>query len=107
MGAVMISAGGVAALGFLSLMFAGIPSIANFGLACAKQFPDSCAELGRLIFRGEGVARNPKRALELWEAACSENSLVACAWAGQAYREGEGAAADLARAKERFERSCR
>src|SRR5262249_12635419 len=35
MGAVMIAAGGVAALGFLSLVFAGVPSIANFGLACA------------------------------------------------------------------------
>ena len=35
MGPVMIAAGGVATLGFLSLVLSGVPSIANFGLSCA------------------------------------------------------------------------
>jgi hypothetical protein len=66
-----------------------------------------CQELGKAYESGDGVERDPPKALSLFTRACEAKSGWACAMAGSLVASGSGgAAADSAAAARWFERGC-
>src|SRR5258707_15158394 len=64
---------------------------------CERGVAVNCAELGRRLVRGEGVARDFARAAVLLDKACSANVVGACSILGWLYEAGDGWAKDGAR----------
>ncbi len=74
--------------------------------ACAGGELVSCNVLGLMYLTGEGVTRDPARALPLYMRACDGGLSGACINLGVMYQTGEGVTQNLARAAELYERAC-
>jgi len=66
----------------------------------------SCNVLGLMYLTGEGVTRDPARALPLYMRGCDGGLSGACINLGVMYQTGEGVTQNLARAAELYERAC-
>ncbi|HIF07272.1 MAG TPA: sel1 repeat family protein [Gemmatimonadetes bacterium] len=74
--------------------------------ACAGGELVSCNVLGLMYLTGEGVTRDPARALPLYMRGCDGGLSGACINLGVMYQTGEGVTQNLARAAELYERAC-
>ncbi len=67
---------------------------------------DACYNLGYCYYEGKGVAKNIKKAIELWQKGCDENYSSRCGYPlGLCYMKGEGVKKDAAKAAECFDTS--
>jgi len=66
----------------------------------------SCNVLGLMYLMGEGVTRDPARALPLYTRACDGGFLGACINLGVMYHTGEGVTANLTRAASLYQQAC-
>jgi uncharacterized protein len=69
--------------------------------------PEAHYHLGVMSSRGEGMAANPVRALELYRFAANKGYALALHNLGDAYRTGKGVPVDLAEARKHFLQSAR
>jgi TPR repeat protein len=74
--------------------------------ACAQGWMSGCASLGRAYQRGDGVSRDPSRAVREFDKACANGWAPACADIGLMYWTAEGVERNEARALEYLGRSC-
>jgi hypothetical protein len=65
-----------------------------------------CAMLGNLYENGWGVAKDAKRAAELYEKSCVGGDADGCYFLGLTCRSGRGVPKDVGRAAALFERAC-
>lgn len=65
-----------------------------FQTACDEGIERGCAELGRAYGWGLGVPYDPRRAFELFVAACEAGEPVGCKWAGDAQLKALGGDAE-------------
>lgn len=68
-----------------------------FQQAVAAGFHKACASLAQCYDDGEGVVKNPEKAVELWNAAAVVNDPIAVVALSQHYLEGRGVSADPTR----------
>jgi TPR repeat protein len=78
-----------------------------FGEACRLGYMNGCFELGRSYARARGVAKDPRKAIELLAKVCDESTLlpVACSEAGYVY-QSEPSVKDPAKALQLYKRAC-
>lgn len=74
--------------------------------ACDEGDLVSCNVYGLMLEHGEGVARDPDRALEEYRKACEGGLLVGCTNLGLLYGTGVGVEQDLERARGSYEIAC-
>ena len=82
---------------------AGVRLLAH---ACEKGVPTDCKWAADRYRNGEGVPKDPVRAMSLLEVGCKAGSDDACVALGRAHRDGWAGVADPARATELFEAAC-
>ncbi|MCC6216456.1 MAG: cation:proton antiporter [Polyangiaceae bacterium] len=75
--------------------------------ACDLGSPRGCNDLGVMLLDGDGVPRDPARAVVLFRNACELGLPMACANLGHALEHGLGGAVDVAGAAQIYERACR
>lgn len=77
------------------------------GDSCRLGYMNGCLELGRMYHHGRGVAKDPRRAIELLMKVCENASIlpVACSEAGYVYQY-ESSVKDLAKAMQLYKRAC-
>lgn len=82
---------------------------AHFAHACRAGDHSACAELGTMLYRGDGGPRDRHSAADLWETACysPEPVAFACFNLGGAYSDGRGRPRDVSRAELHFLLACR
>ncbi|HEU0034858.1 MAG TPA: tetratricopeptide repeat protein [Kofleriaceae bacterium] len=80
-------------------------AVALFDQACTRD-PSFCYNLGVVTAAGNGVAKDPKRARELYGKACDAGNADACNNLGDMANRGIGGAKDVARAKQLFDKAC-
>src|SRR5260370_23865518 len=66
----------------------------------------SCDSLGLMYEEGDGVAKDGKRAEELYRRACDGGHANGCTNLGVLYQNGNGVAKDAARAAKLYQRAC-
>jgi len=66
----------------------------------------SCAFVGVMLCDGKGTKRDPTRAVQLLDQACSSNDAFACMKLGDAYNVGTCARKDPLRASEYYQHAC-
>jgi TPR repeat protein len=66
----------------------------------------NCKKLGRLYLNGEGVPKDEKKALSIFEKTCDQGNMGACLDTGALYATATGTTMDMARAKELTDRAC-
>lgn len=74
--------------------------------ACNGADMQACYELGRLYARGEGVAQDYARAVQLYDQACKGGVTFSCTNLGVSYELGNGVAQDYARALQLYDQAC-
>ncbi len=77
-----------------------------FRLACDHHVAQSCHSLAGMYFGARHVGKDDKKALELWQKACTMGHLPACDESGTALANGRGAAADKKAAMKLWEKAC-
>lgn len=77
--------------------------------ACAQSYLNGCVDLGRMYAAGRGIARDEKKALQLFEKSCQDGvgHPVGCNEAGFAYENAKGAPEDVKKAAVFYEHSCK
>lgn len=101
----------------LSLMFganaahaqaAGLPRKTNTELqqACDSGNPIACDELGMRHLRGDGTAKDSKKAAALFERACDGGDAQGCFNLGESYGFGDGVTKSAAQAVSFYQRAC-
>lgn len=73
---------------------------------CARGHAGSCNNLGLLYSRGEGVAEDQGKAVQLLQQACDGGMMLACSNLGTHYGSGRGAPRDDAKAAALYGRAC-
>jgi len=75
--------------------------------SCRLGYLNGCFELGRMYFRGRGVTKDARKAVELFMKVCDDSSIlpVACSEAGYVY-QNEAALKDAAKAVQLYKRAC-
>jgi TPR repeat protein len=81
-------------------------SIAHCRVACDRREARACYRLGWLHEEGVGVRRDVKRAITLYDQACSLNWAVACRALGIMYWRGEDVQRRPKRAIAYFDKAC-
>ena len=66
----------------------------------------SCSTLGTLYLRGQGMARDQARALDLFRKSCAAGWPRGCGLLGESYLFGQGASINLTTARETLEKAC-
>ena len=74
--------------------------------ACQRR-PEACARLALVYENGEGVPKDPSRALTLNVRACTDGAAMGCTNAGHLYYFGSGVDSDRMRAAEFAEKACK
>jgi hypothetical protein len=82
------------------------PTVAKYQSACDSGDMQGCQELGNIYFNGEGVAKDERRAADLYRKACDGNNFRSCAFLGAMYEKGEALRKDDQRAAELFQKAC-
>jgi TPR repeat protein len=86
---------------------ADLPNAAvHFRQACEMGSAGGCNNLGLMYSNGQGVSRNPAKALEYLQRGCDGGDLRACANVGSRYLTGDGSPADPAKGHELLARAC-
>jgi len=73
---------------------------------CDQGDGPSCVTLGTLYLRGQGVARDQSRALDLFRQSCALASPRGCGLVGESYLFGQGTAVNAPNAIENLEKAC-
>ena len=81
-------------------------SVAVLERACDLQSGSGCATLGFLYATGKAVAKEDKRAAQLYRKGCELGDAQGCYNAGLMAEEGRGGKADLARAVADYDEAC-
>jgi len=68
--------------------------LALYQRACNQGWTAGCENLGILYLRGDGVPRDPERAIREFDKACRGGEPTACSNAGLMYRNGDGVVRD-------------
>ncbi len=85
----------------------GAPPYAHWQRACELGYAPSCFNLGVAYERGEGVASDLDRAIELYTTACNGEAAGGCINLASVAMRGDGPnALDFAFAFHHFERAC-
>ena len=71
---------------------------------CDNGDSDSCVYLGVMYAIGKGAAKNPKRAVELYQKSCSEGTEAGCTGLGMMYAAGSGVPKNAEKAASLFQR---
>ncbi len=66
----------------------------------------SCSTLGTLYLRGQGVAQDQARALDLFQQSCADGWPRGCGLVGESYLFGQGTPVVLPKALESLEKAC-
>jgi len=74
--------------------------------ACDSGDLVSCNVLGLMYLMGEGVTRDPARALPLYTRACDGGLLGACINLGVMYHTGEGVTQNVTRSASLYQQAC-
>jgi TPR repeat protein len=74
---------------------------------CARGDGESCFFLASLYYAGQGVAKDSRRAVDLFRQSCSSGWLRGCGGLAECYRAGEGVESDAQQAIAYFEKACR
>jgi serine/threonine protein kinase/TPR repeat protein len=83
-------------------------AVALFRRACDQKDGQGCNALGNSYLRGQGVAKDMKKARDAYQTGCDYDESTACYNLGILYRDGGGGlAVDLAQAKVMLERGCK
>ncbi len=80
--------------------------VAELTAECKKANYASCDSLGLMYEEGDGVAKDAKRAEELYRRACDGGHANGCTNLGVLYQNGNGVAKDAARAAKLYQRAC-
>ena len=80
--------------------------VAALRKACDANDPRACAELARRYRAGDGVPRDPVKAVEAAQDGCEAGEPALCVEAGRAILRGEGVKPDPERARELFGDAC-
>jgi uncharacterized protein len=83
-----------------------IRAIAELEQACLGGDAVDCDELGMRHLRGEGVAKDPKKATTYFQRACDRGDARGCFNLGDSYQFGEGVPKDAAKAAALYLRAC-
>lgn len=75
--------------------------------SCNKGNGQGCFNLALSYEDGDGVAKNPKKAQQLYEKACSMRIADGCVNAAVGYRTGDQVAKNLKKAAQFFEAACK
>jgi hypothetical protein len=73
---------------------------------CEAGDAESCSILGSMHWRGDGVAKDWGRSVELHRRACEEGVARSCRYAGNSLRTGRGTKKDLRAAATLLARAC-
>lgn len=73
---------------------------------CQQERLDACVELAARYQVGEGVPKNLKTAVSLYDKGCEGNNAKACAGLGMLYAKGSGVQVDKERAKNLLSKAC-
>ncbi len=73
---------------------------------CEKGKYQSCFSLGVIFDDGDGVAKDGRRAAELYKRACDGGYADACPNLGLMHERGDGAAKDVTLASRLYQRGC-
>jgi len=76
--------------------------------ACTAAKPDgaACTNLGVMALQGQGIAKDEKRALGLFQRACELGDAMGCRDVAVLFRDGTGVAVDLVQALAQFDKAC-
>lgn len=98
----------LAAIALLAVSAKPVPSADPAALAksCSGGDPRACAELARRYRAGDGVSRDPARAVKAEVDGCGAGEPALCVEAGRATLRGEGVRPDASRARELFGAAC-
>ena len=78
-----------------------------FQKPCDRGDGESCFILASLNYAGQGVAKDPERAVALFRQSCADGWSRGCGGLAECYRLGQGTAVDTAQAIQNFERACK
>src|SRR5260370_32716914 len=84
----------------------GSNRVAQLTAECKKANYASCDSLGLMYEDGDGVAKDAKRAEELYRRACDGGHANGCTNLGVLYQNGNGVVKDGARAAKLYQRAC-
>lgn len=84
----------------------GVGSGGEPSSTCGEGNWADCFELGKSYRDGDGVPRDPARAVEFLGQACDGGHAEACSHLGYMYFKGEGVGVDMLRATELYRRAC-
>ncbi len=73
---------------------------------CQRGDGVSCSTLGTLYLRGQGVARDQSRALDLFRQSCADGWPRGCGLVGESYLFGQGTSISPPKARESLEKAC-
>ena len=84
----------------------GVDSDGEPSGTCGEGNWAECFELGKSYRDGDGVPRDPARAVEFIGQACEGGHAEACSHLGHMYFKGEGVGVDMLRATELYRQAC-
>lgn len=82
------------------------PSNAELQQKCDGGDATECGVLGLRFLKGEGVAKDAKKAATLFQRSCDGGNAVGCYDVADSFRFGEGVGKDLKAASALYQRSC-
>ena len=65
-----------------------------------------CNNLGYAYSKGEGVAKDPNKAAQLYQKACDGGEMFGCIYLGHCYQEGNGIVKDPEKAVKLYQKAC-
>ncbi len=74
--------------------------------SCKKGDAISCALAGLIYEKAKGAQANPKKAMEMYDAACAKRNYDGCAGMGYLYSKGLGVTMDPHKAEQLFRDAC-
>jgi len=80
--------------------------IATLQELCTRNITKYCNRLGHRYQSGQGVARNPSKALKLYQKSCDLKSYNGCFLVGSFYNSAKGIKKNRQKAKHFYEKSC-
>ena len=84
----------------------GASFLTQFDEACKNGELAGCDFAADMLMRGDGIARDEKRAVALLTTACDKGYAESCSNLGEAFVRGAGVSKDRAKGASLFEKSC-
>jgi len=88
------------------VLFAAGDNIEVLQKACDSGNAKSCAAVGLLYEKGQGLEQDYKKASELYSKACDMRDANACEALGLLYNDGKGIKQNHKKASELFSKAC-